>query len=84
MELNGRGGFMPAKRMNRQQTFSKRELDVLRLCEQFTDGWPCSLRVPWQSNLEKVILQRLNLNTNVVIIEEEISFSLNGINVKCS
>lgn len=70
--------------MNRQQTFSARKLDAWRLCAQFTDGCPCSLHVRWQANVQQVILHGLNLNTNVVIIEEEISFSLNGINVKCS
>lgn len=43
--------FHACRRTNRRQTFSKRKLDVLRLCEQFTDGWPCSPHVPWQANL---------------------------------
>lgn len=45
------GVFYACRRTNRRQTFSKRKLDVLRLREQFTDGWPCSLHVPWQANL---------------------------------
>lgn len=39
--------------MNRQQTFSKRKWDVLRACEQFTDGWRRSLHVPWQGSVRK-------------------------------
>lgn len=45
------GGFHVC--MNRQQTFSQRKWDVLRACEQFTDGWRRSLHVPWQGSVRK-------------------------------